>query len=78
MGCAEGIETTSKYTREIKGVKVDVYDIIVAYGICNPAIQHAIKKILMPGERGHKSVIQDIGEAIDSLERAIEIEKEAQ
>lgn len=68
----------SKYHREIKpGVHVDVYAVLVAFGVTNPADAHAIKKLLMPGQRGHKDAIQDREEAIASIRRAIEIEKEA-
>ena len=64
----------SKYHRNIRTESVDVYDILVAFDVTNPAIQHAIKKLLMPGGRGAKSTIQDISEAAQSIDRAIEIE----
>ena len=64
----------SKYHVQIKGQWVDVYDILTAYGITNPADAHAIKKMLCPGKRGAKDGIQDRREAIASLERAIELE----
>ena len=65
----------SKYDRIIKGVSVDVYDILTAFNVTNPATQHAIKKLLMPGQRGAKDTIQDLEEAYKSIFRAIEIEK---
>ncbi len=55
-------------------VVVDVYDVIMAWAVTNPAIQHAIKKLLQPGERGHKTRAQDLKEAMQSLQRAIELE----
>jgi len=55
-------------------ISVDVYDILAAWNVTNPATQHAIKKLLMPGTRGHKSTEQDLREARDSIERAIELE----
>ena len=66
--------TPSKYHRQIKGVYVDVYDILHAFGINNPGDQHAIKKMLQPGKRGYKDARQDREEAIVSLERANELE----
>ena len=44
--------------------------------ICNvnPAIAHAVKKMLMPGHRGHKDRATDIEEAIVALHRAKELE----
>ena len=66
--------TPSKYHRQIKGVYVDVYDILHAFEITNPGDQHAIKKMLQPGKRGYKDARQDREEAIMSLERANELE----
>lgn len=67
----------NKYTREIKpDVFVDVYDVLRAFKIDNPAVQHALKKMLAPGQRGLKDKITDIKEAIISLERALEMEEE--
>jgi hypothetical protein len=66
----------SKYHVQIRpGVYVDVYDVLHAFGVTNPGDQHAIKKMLMPGKRGHKDAIHDRREAIQSLERAIELEE---
>ena len=64
----------SKYHVLINGKLTDVYDILVAYRITNPADQHALKKMLKPGQRGSKDGIQDRREAIVSLQRAIELE----
>ncbi|WPK20353.1 hypothetical protein [Salmonella phage SD-13_S19] len=41
-----------------------------------PAIQHALKKILVPGKRGKNSTLADIKEAIDALIRAMELQEE--
>lgn len=66
----------NNYQREIKsGVFVDVYDVLKAFNVVNPAMAHAIKKMLAPGQRGAKDTIQDMKEAIQSIERAIELEK---
>ena len=64
----------SKYHVKIKGAWIDVYDILHAYQVTNPGDQHAIKKMLMPGKRGHKDAEKDRAEAIQSLQRAIELE----
>ena len=63
----------NKYKVLCKGVEIDVYDVLLAYGVTSPADQHAIKKMLMPGKRGVKDANQDRKEAIQSLERAIEL-----
>ena len=69
----------NKYHREIQpNVFVDVYDVLGAFtGKINAraksAVDHAIKKLLAPGLRGVKEERQDLVEARDSLNRAIEI-----
>ena len=65
----------NKYLHEIKpGIFVDVYDVLMAWNVSNPALQHLIKKALQPGERGHKSREQDLQDIIDSAIRAKELE----
>lgn len=65
----------SKYMHQIKpGVFVDVYDVLMAWSVTNPALQHLIKKALQAGERGHKSREQDLQDIIDSAIRAKELE----
>lgn len=67
----------TKYHREIKsGVFVDVYDVLVAFNVANPALQHLIKKALAAGQRGHKDLLTDMQDIIDSAHRAMEIEKQ--
>lgn len=63
----------NKYSRRIRTETVDVYDVLRAFNVTCPARQHAIKKLLAAGQRGGKSEIQDIREAIQSAERAIEL-----
>ena len=73
----------SKYHRTItqtlpsewKGtaITVDVYDVLRAYGVRCGARQHAIKKLLCAGLRGNKDARQDLREAIEAIERAIEL-----
>ena len=66
----------NKYQREIKpSVFVDVYDVLKAWDVKNPALQHLIKKALQPGERGHKDLQQDLDDIIASAIRAKEIEQ---
>jgi len=65
--------TQSKYTKTIHGVSVDVYDVLQAWGVTNPALQHLIKKALQCGQRGHKDNAQDLQDIIDSAIRAKEL-----
>lgn len=66
----------NNYLREIKpGVFVDVYDVLVAFEVHNPATQQATKKLLASGKRGYKNAKQDLNEAIEAILRAIELEE---
>ena len=51
----------------------DVYSVLVAFGVKCPAIQHAVKKLLMPGQRGLKSEVSDLYEANKSVVRAVDM-----
>lgn len=64
----------SKYHREIKpGVFVDVYDVLQAFDVRNPALQHLVKKALAAGQRGHKTLSQDMDDIVASAIRAKEL-----
>lgn len=66
---SEGVEP------EHDSIEVDFYAIAVACNITCPAIAHAAKKILFPGQRGKGSIIDDLKGAIAALNRAIELEE---
>ena len=68
----------SKYDREIIGIdgtvtRVDVYRVLDAFGVSDPATQHAIKKMLCMGLRGHKDYLTDLNDSIDSLQKVREL-----
>jgi len=66
-----------KYPHYFKSVShletVDVYRVLTLFNVNDPCIQHAIKKLLCAGDRGDKSMIKDITEARDSLNRHLEM-----
>ena len=55
---------------------VDVYSVLVAFEVTCPATQHAIKKLLCAGLRGVKSGVQDLREARDAIDRAIDLARQ--
>ena len=63
----------NKYKQIINGVPVDVYDLLDNKNINNPAYAHAFKKLLKLGNRGHKTLEQDIKDVIVSIERGLEL-----
>lgn len=67
---------SSRYHKQIRTETVDVCDVLVAYDVTCPAVAHAVKKLLMPGQRGAKDTLQDLREARQSIDRAILLESE--
>lgn len=66
-------EPKNKYNRQCKGVTIDVYDVLKAFEVIDPALQHLIKKALCAGLRGHKNKEQDLIDILDSAKRALEL-----
>jgi len=66
-----------KYPHYFKSVShletVDVYRVLSLFQVNDACIQHAIKKLLCAGDRGDKSMIKDITEARDTLNRHLEM-----
>jgi len=67
----------NKYRRYVRpDVFIDVYDVLDVFEVSNPAVAHAVKKLLAPGKRGFKSTIDDLKEAVVSINRGIELEEQ--
>ena len=67
----------SHYFKDVSRLKkIDVYRVTRLFGVTDPCISHAIKKLLVAGGRGAKDVEKDIQEAIDSLVRWQEMARE--
>jgi hypothetical protein len=55
---------------------IDVYRVLELFAVTNPCVQHAVKKLLVAGERGSKDYKKDLREAIVSINRALEMTDE--
>lgn len=56
---------------------VDIYRVLQLFAVTDPCLQHAVKKLLVAGGRGAgKDVSRDVKEAIDTLNRWIEMRAE--
>ena len=65
------------YQKNVEHLKwVDVYRVLDLFGVSNPCLQHAVKKLLCSGQRGVKDTQQDVQEAITSLVRYLEMQTE--
>ena len=68
-----------QYTHYYKRVPfeyIDVYRVLELFDVKDPAIQHAIKKLLVAGGRGHKDIEKDVNEAVVSLNRWLDMREE--
>lgn len=70
---APAVTSDSKYNRPCKGITIDVYDVLKAFNVTCPALQHLIKKALAVGQRGHKDASEDLKDILVSAKRAIEL-----
>jgi hypothetical protein len=59
-----------------KTIQTDVYGVLVGFQVTCPAIGHAIKKLLCPGQRDKGSRLADLVGAMAALNRAIELEED--
>ena len=65
------------YFKDVTHLKtIDVYRVLDLFGVSNPCVQHAVKKLLCSGQRGVKDTRQDVQEAITSLLRYLEMKTE--
>jgi hypothetical protein len=65
-----------KYMRPCPFDGIDVYRVLTIFEVTDPALQHAIKKLLCAGKRGGKNKATDIRETIVALERWEEMQRE--
>jgi hypothetical protein len=74
---SKGAPVQNKYMREVKkGVWIDVYDVLRAWEVTDPCLQHLLKKALQPGKRHHKDLGEDLKDILASAKRAVEMFEE--
>ena len=66
----------SRYHRQFHGVTLDLYRVANLWGVKSHALFHALKKIMMAGQRGAKDYETDLREAIVAIEEELKIAKE--
>ena len=68
----------SHYHKDVSNYQtIDVYAVCKIFDVQDPSgcLQHAIKKLLVTGQRGYKDRQTDIQNAIDTLNRLLELEQ---
>jgi len=68
------------YFRSVEHLsEIDIYRLLDLFGVTDQALGHAIKKLVAPGGRGAgKDFRKDVQEAIDTLQRRLEMLDEDQ
>lgn len=71
----DGLDDGKKYVKTIYGlcgtpVEIDVYRVLDAYPTGDSALDHAVKKALNAGNRGHKDKITDYKNIEESARKA--------
>lgn len=65
---------TNPYVKSVRHLdEIDIYQIGNLYEVKSHAVFHALKKILCAGKRGAKDYEQDLMEAIEAIERELQI-----
>jgi hypothetical protein len=53
--------------------ELDIYAVLDLFEVTDQKVGHAVKKLLCLGNRGSKEYLQDLKEARDTLNRAIDL-----
>lgn len=57
------------YFKDCPYKQIDVYRVLEIFKVTDPCLQHALKKLLVAGGRGHKNIERDVQDVIDSCLR---------
>lgn len=64
----------SHYHKDVSHLQsIDIYRVLSLYEVTDPCLQHATKKLLCAGRRGTKTSEQDVREAVDTLNRYLQM-----
>ena len=67
----------SHYYKDVRHLdQIDVYRVLDLFEVTDSCLQHAAKKLLVAGGRGHKDLERDINDVIDSCNRFLEMRRE--
>ena len=72
----DAVEHPSQYHRTFQGATLDLYRVAKLWGLDSNPLFHAMKKIMMAGERGHKDKATDLKEAIVAIQEELKMMEE--
>ena len=70
----EHVRKHRHYFKDVSNIaEIDVYAVLKLFDVTDPCLQHIVKKALCAGKRGHKDMIEDLQNIVDTAIRAVEL-----
>ena len=70
----EQVRKHCHYFKDVSNIaEIDVYSVLKLFDVTDPCLQHIIKKALCAGKRGHKDMMEDLQNIVDTAIRAVEL-----
>ena len=70
----EQVRKHRHYFKDVSNIaEIDVYAVLNLFEVTDPCLQHIVKKALCAGKRGHKDMMEDLQNIIDTAIRAVEL-----
>jgi hypothetical protein len=70
----EKVRKHRHYFKDVSNIaEIDVYTVLKLFDVTDPCLQHIVKKALCAGKRGHKDMMEDLQNIVDTAIRAVEL-----
>ena len=70
----EQVRKHRHYFKDVSNIaEIDVYAVLKLFDVTDPCLQHIVKKALCAGKRGHKGMMEDLQNIVDTAIRAVEL-----
>ena len=70
----EQVRKHRHYFKDVSNIaEIDVYAVLKLFDVTDPCLQHIVKKALCAGKRGHKDMMEDLQNIVDTAIRAVEL-----
>ena len=70
----ERVRKHRHYFKDVSNIaEIDVYAVLKLFEVTDPCLQHIVKKALCAGKRGHKDMMEDLQNIVDTAIRAVEL-----
>ena len=70
----EQVRKHRHYFKDVSNIaEIDVYAVLKLFDVTDPCLQHIVKKALCAGKRGHKDMMEDLKNIVDTAIRAVEL-----